>query len=161
MARSELRRFVQSGGTLLVDAAGGDTAFADAAEASCPTSSSRSPPTPPSSLAGRRPDHPVYTLPARSSPNRLPRLRAQSIRQHARPASAIIEIKNRPAVFFSKEDLSVGLVGQSVDGIYGYDPKTATQLAANVILFATGEAKKASTKPTTKPTTGPTTPWTT
>jgi hypothetical protein len=39
-------------------------------------------------------------------------------------------------VFLSQEDLSVGLVGQPVDGIYGYEPRTATAIVANIILSA-------------------------
>jgi hypothetical protein len=49
-----------------------------------------------------------------------------------------IEVSNRTAVFYSPEDLSVGLVGQSVDGIYGYDTDYATDLMENITLLALG-----------------------
>ncbi len=42
------------------------------------------------------------------------------------------------AAFFSREDLTVGLVGQDVDGIFGYTPESATSLMRNVVLYAAG-----------------------
>ena len=41
------------------------------------------------------------------------------------------------AVFFSREDLTAGLVGQKVDGIIGYQPDVATQLMGNIIQHVT------------------------
>jgi hypothetical protein len=165
-ARQELRRFVQVGGTLLVDAAGGNTAFADAAEQVLADVFKTLAPDAAVQLSRpAKPDSAVYTLPAS-------KLAEAGYRSFARtqlgatraPRLRIIRIKDRPAVFFSKEDLSTGLVGQSVDGIYGYDPATATQLTANVILLATGEGKsppaskpattRASTQPTSHPSPG-------
>jgi hypothetical protein len=60
-----------------------------------------------------------------------------------------IEIDKRTAVFVSREDLSAGLVGQPVDGIHGYDPKTATALMANLLLYAAAERKPATAPATT------------
>ena len=45
---------------------------------------------------------------------------------------------DRVAVFFSREDLSAGLVGNDVDGILGYTPDTATAIMRNVLLYAAG-----------------------
>jgi len=36
-------------------------------------------------------------------------------------------------VIYSREDLSVGLVGQAVDGIVGYSPATATSLMTRIL----------------------------
>jgi hypothetical protein len=58
-----------------------------------------------------------------------------------------MEISNRLAVIFSGEDLSVGLVGQPVDGIVGYVPQRVTipehktrmgasELMENILLYA-------------------------
>ena len=42
-------------------------------------------------------------------------------------------------VFYSREDLTAGLVGEQVDGIVGYDPvPQAAQMMANIILYADG-----------------------
>jgi uridylate kinase len=40
------------------------------------------------------------------------------------------------AVLYTPMDLSVGLVGQQVDGIYGYDPKTASAMMASLLQYA-------------------------
>ena len=54
---------------------------------------------------------------------------------------------------YSKEDLSVGLVGQPVDGIIGYDPPTATTLMSKVLMYATERrAASSTTAPITRPT---------
>ena len=47
-----------------------------------------------------------------------------------------ITINGRIAVFFSREDLSAGLVGEPVDGIAGYSPATASELMTNLLLYA-------------------------
>ena len=63
----------------------------------------------------------------------------------------------RVAVFYSREDLSAGLVGEPVDGIIGYTPATATAIMRNILLYAAagGKAPPAAAKPSTKPTTAP------
>jgi hypothetical protein len=70
-----------------------------------------------------------------------------------------IEVKKRIVAFYSREDLSAGLVGEAVDGIYGYSPESATDLMRNLVLFCANPPKPASpttsTRPTTKPTTKP------
>ena len=50
-----------------------------------------------------------------------------------------IQIDGRLAVIYSPEDLSTGLVGQPVDGIAGYEPKTAVGLMASVLTNANGK----------------------
>ncbi len=52
------------------------------------------------------------------------------------PRIRAIDINGRPAVFFSAEDMSVGMVGMQIDGIYGYDPASATALMEKLVLFA-------------------------
>ena len=52
------------------------------------------------------------------------------------PRIRAIDINGRPAVFFSAEDLSVGMVGMQIDGIYGYDPASATALMEKLVLNA-------------------------
>jgi hypothetical protein len=47
-----------------------------------------------------------------------------------------VKIKDRLAVIYSPEDLSVGLVGQPIDGIVGYEPQTASALMANALVLA-------------------------
>src|SRR5262249_30555277 len=47
-----------------------------------------------------------------------------------------ITLGKRIAVVYSAEDLSVGLVGQPVDGINGYEPQTRTALMRNILMCA-------------------------
>jgi hypothetical protein len=70
------------------------------------------------------------------------------------PRIKAIAIKGRPAVFFSREDLSAGIVGEPVDGIAGYDPASSTALMRAMIMYgAFGFPKPPApaTKPAGKP----------
>ena len=49
------------------------------------------------------------------------------------------ESGGRMAVLYSGEDLSVGMVGQSVDGIFGYTPASATALMKSLLIFAANQ----------------------
>jgi len=132
--RQELKTFVEAGGTLIIDAAGGSTEFAasveqmlrdtfgaDASEIESPLS----------------PDCPIYQLPGRIvgeiQYRQFARSRLSNIRM---PQLRGIKIGGRLAVIYSREDLSAGLVGEPVDGVTGYSPASATELMTNVILYA-------------------------
>lgn len=136
-ARAELFGFVAGGGTLVIDAAGGSPAFADAAEQYLAAAFGAD-----GAKAIERPlrsDHPVYTSPGL-------RLDRVGYRRYARkivgdlkgPRLRGIKTGNsdRVGVFYSREDLTAGLVGQPVDGIVGYDVPTATALMRNMLLYA-------------------------
>jgi hypothetical protein len=45
-----------------------------------------------------------------------------------------IKFRHKWAVIFSAEDLSTGMVGEPVDGIYGYTPACATEIMRRLIL---------------------------
>lgn len=122
----ELKEFVQGGGTLIVDSAGGSGDFAESAEAALAAAFNND-----SSLRQAMPaDHPIFKgLPADLyrawTKKRLGNLKAPRLRA--------LEINNRKAVFFSHEDLSAGLVGNQVDGITGYTPAAATMIVKNIL----------------------------
>ena len=144
--RAELKRYVEAGGTLLVDAAGGSAAFASAVEAELPQV------FPGTSLALLPDDSPVYKAggdradPFRFRPTAMKALAGKS--KSARLQG--IEVKGRVAVIYSREDLTGGMVGQSVDGIVGYDPESATDLVGSILAYVAGpEPKPAATKPVT------------
>lgn len=126
--KSALLDYVNGGGTLLVDAAGGSTEFAAAMQPQIQNLFA-DPMTviPPEAPLYRQGDSPMqsflYTRFARSTLGtlRAPRLKA-------------ITIKGRPAVFFSADDLSMGMVGQPVDGVIGYAPDTATEIVRRIVL---------------------------
>jgi hypothetical protein len=125
---SELKGFVDTGGTLVVDAAGGSSVFAQSVELM---------------LEGLYPRGLTDPLPAtdavfnRFDPNLVVRYRPyarQLLGGLKQPELKAIQIRHRPAVYYSRQDLSAGLVGEDVDGIVGYDPATATAIMAGIIL---------------------------
>jgi len=125
--RQELSHYVASGGTLIVDAAGGSSDFAASAKAQL-QATFHSPLIAADSAMFSRMWPPVrYTLFARQNNRAATGLQIQAMR-----------IGGREAVFFSDEDLSAGLLGQPVDGIIGYDPPTAIALMERMILYGAG-----------------------
>jgi hypothetical protein len=127
---TELKNYVNAGGTVLIDAAGGSAEFAGAMESGLSTAfgsaanslqnpvDSSDPIYPPGLLD--RPIFRAYAARVLLGESRSPRLR-------------VIKINNRNAVIFSREDLTNGLVGSDVDGIVGYTPEAATRIVSNIV----------------------------
>jgi hypothetical protein len=129
-SRDALKSFVTSGGTLVIDAAGGDSAFADSMQTELEAMFGAG------KLDLLPPDHPLYTksdLKLEEPYYRRYALDHVADRKH--PQLRAISLNNRLAVFFSREDLSAGLVGEEVDGIYGYTPQCATNLMAAILAY--------------------------
>ncbi|HSV16547.1 MAG TPA: DUF4159 domain-containing protein, partial [Tepidisphaeraceae bacterium] len=145
--RKELKEFAEGGGTLIIDAAGGSGEFADSAESELAAifggdvPNQLKEPLPPA-------DH-VYDLPGNKIEDFGYRPFTRKIVGTLRgPQVKAIKVNDRPAVYYSREDLSAGLVGQPVDGIIGYTPTTATAIMRNLILQGGGVGDKpASTQP--------------
>ena len=134
VARNELKSFVDKGGTLIIDAAGGSTVFATSVEAELrsiwPDAAAQINEVIPS-------DHPLFSAGGTKLTNFGYRNFARGkLGMMKGPQLRGLKIGDRFAVFYSREDLSGGLVGQSVDGIVGYDPPTASALMTRLILFA-------------------------
>lgn len=133
--RAALREFVTSGGTLIVDAAGGSTFFAESAEAELrkifgSAAEALQHPLAAEHPAFNGPDSKIdsvqfrtFTRKASVGTNKIARVRG-------------ITIDDRIGVFYSPEDLSAGLVGEQVDGVSGYDPISATRIMTHLILYA-------------------------
>ena len=148
-ARKELADYVAAGGTLLVDAAGGSPAFAESAEQELGAIFGAE-----AVKAMARPlrsDHPVFTLPG----NRIDRF---GYRRFARKKlgelkgcriNGITVDGDSIGVFYSRDDLTAGLVGQAVDGINGYDVATAKAIVRNILLYASVNGKVAALAPST------------
>ena len=135
-AKAELKGFVQNGGTLVLDAAGGSAEFADAAERELKNLFGADAEK---GLAQPLPaTHPVYNLPGHKITKfeYRPWTRLRTTGSLKEPRVRGIQIGNRTAVFYSREDLSAGLVGEPVDGIIGYTPETATEIMRNILLYA-------------------------
>jgi hypothetical protein len=132
--QSSIRDYVRAGGTLLVDVAGGRGACRAAAEAELATLF----PEARGQLPVLPPDAPVY-----SSAGPALSVKTVAYRPYERPGLSLhdpllrgLTVGGRLAVFYSPQDVSVGLVGQPIDGVAGYVPDDATRVVANVVAYA-------------------------
>ena len=137
----KLKAFVDGGGTLIVDAAGGSAAFLRSAEtllrAQFPDRADALtdvlPLTSPVYAAGKEPVKKVqYRLFA-----------AKTLGNETAPRLRGIPGKGgkggkggKLSVILSNEDLSVGLNGSPVGGVLGYSPEDATRLMESILLYA-------------------------
>jgi hypothetical protein len=129
--RAEIKAYIASGGTLLVDAAGGDAEAATSLEAELTSLISNK-------LTPLALDDPLYKnlgAPAADIAYR-PFAMKRTLGQIKGPRLRAAVINNRPAILFSPEDLSTGLVGQPIDGIFGYTPASAAAICRAVVLTA-------------------------
>jgi hypothetical protein len=165
-ARQEIHDFVQGGGTLIVDSAGGDGDFATSAEGELAAIFGTDVAT--QLKTALPPTAPIYNLTGGVIKDFSYRPFARTVLGaiHA-PLIAAASVNNRPAIFYSKQDLSTGLVGQPTDGIVGYDPEVATAIMTNLVISGgLGDkasvspegppAKAAPPRPTTNPAAAPT-----
>jgi hypothetical protein len=151
-AKNQLKKFIAAGGTLVVDAAGGSEAFATAIEPDLPALGSGA------KLEPLQHDHSLFTegkAPMKVG-YRTYAMRVLTGKTNV-PRIKAVRVGDRPAILFSREDLSAGLVGQSVGGVVGYNPATATELMRRFVLRAAGMKlpdAPATSQPTTKPAKG-------
>lgn len=133
--RSALLGFVRAGGTIAVDAAGGSAAFADSVKAELQGIFNTQGEVLGTVLA---PDDPVYRQrDARIEKFEYRRFFSTQVSGRLNtPLMQGIDRSGRTIVFFSREDLTAGCVGQNTDGIYGYAPATATAIMRNIALLA-------------------------
>jgi hypothetical protein len=138
--RSALRDYVRAGGTLLVDVAGGRGLYRSAAEAELEKVFPAAPP-----------DWPVLdpTDPVFAAAGQAMSAAEVRFRRYERPAGnpKVPQLRGyavggRTAVFYSREDVAVGLVGMPIDGVAGYVPSDATKVVADVIAYAATRAKR-------------------
>jgi hypothetical protein len=144
--QSAIKQFVQAGGTLIIDAAGGDVEFATSAGQALGAM------FPGSKLAQLPATSPIYNqVGAKIVKAGWRRYALERISERKHPHLEGIAIGGREAVLFSREDLSGGLVGQPVDGILGYSPDTAMDLMAGMLLYAEHPQVVAAAEATTAP----------
>ena len=153
--KAELKKYIDGGGTLVLDAAGGSSEFGFRAGTLLQDM------YPNTQLTLLKPDHPVYKVGKTPLTEVAFRPFAQKITGKARlPRVRAIEANGRVVAFLSPEDLTVGLVGQPIDGITGYEPKSAADVMSRLVLYSSGArpggtSVAAGTQPATKPTTKP------
>jgi hypothetical protein len=124
----QIKDFVQAGGTLVIDSAGGSVEFSQSMEAML----RKIYPGKPVDLLP--PSDAVYTLGVPKG-DILYRHFAKSVLGSDRtPQLRAIRMNGRCAVYYSRYDLSAGLVGEPVDGIIGYAPESATTIMSGMIL---------------------------
>ena len=131
-ARQKLKAFVEAGGTLLADAAGGSTAFAAAAERELRAVFGDAA----NALTQAAGDLPLYGDMKDAPPLKIAyRLAAaRAVGAADGPMLRAIPVAGRAgAVLLSNQDLSVGLVGMPVAGVVGYTPDSATNLVARAV----------------------------
>lgn len=133
--RQAIDGFVKAGGTLVVDAAGGSPAFADSAAAELKAIFKTQGDVVGTVLAE---DDPVYRLrEARIEKFEYRRYLSSRVTGKLNaPRVQGIDRAGRTTVYFSREDLTGGCVGQNTDGISGYRPATATAIMRNIVLSA-------------------------
>jgi hypothetical protein len=144
-AKAQLKKFIADGGTLLVDAAGGSSAFADAMEGEMESLGNGA------KLETLPPDHSLFG--GKDAIKVSYRTFGQAHLQGKLnvPHLKAVRVGARPAILFSREDLSAGMLGTGVGGIIGYAPASATDLVRRIVLRAAAKepapAKIAATQP--------------
>jgi hypothetical protein len=124
--------YVTGGGTLVMDVAGGGEADRSAADAELgkifPDAKRPFPHLPA--------DSPVYDA-GHQITNVTYRHYARMVLGNVHtPELSGLTLGNRVAVIYSADDISSGLVGQSIGGIVGYAPESATRLMENILTYA-------------------------
>lgn len=134
-ARQAIKSYVEGGGTLVIDAAGGSSEFATSAEellrSLWPDKAQQLVQSLPAS-------HPLYLAGGGALPEVQYRgaARRSLTGDFRQPRLRGLEFDGRLGVIYSREDLSVGLVGMPVEGIIGYEPQTATNLMRCILMYA-------------------------
>lgn len=125
--KAALKAFVEGGGTLLVEAAGGHNEITRDFEKQA------------QSIFGKVPtklpvDHRIYTMPKHAISGVRYRL-ATGRKGEAAPMLYGLDIDGRTAVILSDQDLQTGLVGSRQAEIKGYVPEDAYRLMQNIMLY--------------------------
>ncbi len=141
--RKDLKDFVEKGGTLIVDAAGGSTDFADSAREELVKIFGED--ATKGLAMALPPEHPAFGDFAKKIPTKVYRKYAKRLLTgslHDPRICGIAVAGGRIGVFYSREDLTAGLVGEPVDGVVGYEPAAATELMADLVMYATTNTPK-------------------
>ena len=125
-------------GRMVVDSAGGSGQFSQSIEQEFDAIFGDAAKSLKDSLAG---DHPIYKITGRLDVEYRPYARRSLTGDLKAGRLRLMELNGKPAIIYSPEDLSAGLVGQAVDGIVGYTPPTAWRLMANIIQYAAQQSR--------------------
>jgi hypothetical protein len=140
--KAALRKYVEDGGTLVIDAAGGATQFAESVEQMLLGMYG------PDSLRALDTSSPIYQLKGMEINEVKYRRQARKLMgDKARPSLQAVFVKGRPAIIYSAQDLTSGLVGCPAYPCVGYAPDSAYQLMRNIVLTAGSAEVKGKTEP--------------
>ncbi len=131
MERARLAKYLETGGSLIVDAAGGSMEFADSAEAMLEAVFGRR------SVRRLATDSPILKRDGCEIEQVKYRRKARVERGLREiPNIRCVQVRRRFAVIFSKEDLTAGLVGYPCYNCAGYEPESCFQIYRNAVLYA-------------------------
>lgn len=149
-AVKKLKAFVDSGGLLIIDVAGGNSEVATALESQLGKILEGA-----SDAGGAiiAPTDPLYTAGGLPAPEFRYRTFAQSsVGVSSSPRIRGTKVGSRYGLIYSADDLSAGLVGNEVDGVRGYTPAASTQIMVRLLHYAKAAPTGLSaTRPTTSP----------
>jgi len=66
----------------------------------------------------------------------------------------VLNTKNMPAILFSAQDVTGGLVGYACTEVHGYRPESAFELMRNIVMTRAHEPREPATQPATAPAEG-------
>lgn len=131
-----LKKFIDAGGTLLVDAAGGSPEFTKSALALVKAATGSDPQPLPT-------DHAVYagTMADGKAVEPVNYRTYAKLKEIGGTKGRLLGVKkgDRTAVVLSAEDITSGLLGTNTWGIIGYDNPTAEALVRNMVLMGAGK----------------------
>jgi Domain of unknown function (DUF4159) len=130
---AELKAFVDAGGLLIVDAAGGSVEFKNSIE---PVLAKVNPEFKNRANVLPQTDS-LYTVNGMAAPKFGYRTFAMktTIGQTRAPRIRGLQVGERYGILYSSEDLTAGLLGIHVDGIVGYEPQAAVDIMTRAIFY--------------------------
>ncbi len=126
--QAALKAFAAAGGTLVIDAAGGNQAFADSAREHLLEMYG------PDALGRLSILSDIYAQPGMEIKKARYRRKTYLRLRTTEPRLRAVLVDGRPAVLFSPEDITAGLVGCTARTIDGYDPRSAFEIMRNIVL---------------------------
>lgn len=132
--RSALQKFLADGGILVIDAGGGDSSFAQSAEQLC----TQLDPTASTAIHTPLPiGDPIYQATGiKPSEIHYRQFARKMLGEKTGSLVSAVTINGHPAIYFSREDLSTGSVGQETNGIIGYEPGAALRIMTGIVMQA-------------------------
>jgi len=143
---ADLKKYVEGGGTIFVDAAGGQAQFGQSAVALLndilPNQTLMPIDAGDALIKGTMPDGvDCSTIEYRKF------AKLKNPRAGKSPELLGIKIGDRWAIIYSPQDVTSGLLGTNTWGIVGYDPASAEKIARNVVLYAASHNAAAAAAP--------------